>query len=131
LQAVVPEDDELDLLALNQIEKLCGARAELIGVLIMRPCRAVAGEESLHHDRVYREQNRSSAWQANEDRLVPGNMATGFDQIQAGKNLCVAVDEAVAEMGLIPMSASALKAGISGASPFVMGALNDELSVWE
>jgi hypothetical protein len=55
-----------------------------------------------------------------EDRLVARDMTTGLDEFKAGQQLGIAIDQAVARGGLIPLGTSRSDARVTGASDVVV-----------
>jgi hypothetical protein len=79
------KDDQRDFFALDNLKKLSGACPELDFIVVMRPCTAIGVKETLHHDGVNGQKYRPSAGQSEEHRLVAGDMATRFNQGDAGE----------------------------------------------
>ena len=86
---------------------------------------------ALEHDGINGEEYGAGVWQAHEDGLMRGSVTAGFEQGQAGEEFRVAIDEAVAQRGMIPVGASGSKTGMAGASQGVVFALNDEFGFGE
>lgn len=126
---VMPEDSEPYAFAFYQIEKLacagmCPGRIQIN--TIIRQAR-FGGEVDFHSNGVDGEQDRPGVWEADEDCLVAGNVATGFNELNAGHKFGIAIDEPVAEAGMIPMLAGQRETwGLTGAGELIVGPLDNE-----
>jgi len=123
--AVVAEGYELDSVAFDDIEKFLCAGAELLLVVVVGPRLAIDGEGALHHDGIDGEEDRANLRELNENGLMAGSVAAGFEESDAWGKFCVAIDEAITERGMIPMRASRRKTRVPAASQGVMFALDD------
>ena len=131
LQAVMAEDDERDPLALYSFKEFSGAGAELLFVLILGPCFAVEGKKALHHHCVDCQEYRPCLGQLDEHRLVPGDVPAGLDERQAGHEFGIAVDQPVAQRGMVPMRPCRRKPRMAAAGQLVMRALDNEFGIPE
>ncbi len=69
--------------------------------------------------------------QAHQHRLVAGDVATGFDEFDAGEQSDVAFDEAIVQIGYVPELAGPLGAHMSGDGEFVMFELDNDFGIIE
>ena len=83
--AVVPEDDQGDVLALCQVEQLARAGDSAFSIDVPGTGLPVRGETVLRGDGVNGEEHRTRVGKTHEDRLVAGNMPTCLDEFEAGK----------------------------------------------
>lgn len=93
LLAIVAEDDDLDLFALDPIEKHAGAGNKVRFVGVLGAGFTLHRERMLHPNGINREQDTTGLRQALQNGLVVRSMAAGFEEGKAGKKLRVAVDE--------------------------------------
>src|SRR6266567_4190907 len=112
---IVPEAFEYNLFALNQIQEFARAGAQLLLVLIHRPGNAIRGESELQHNRVDSQQHQAGLWQAQQHRLMPGSVAAGLKQGQAGQDLGITIEQAVMQGWMIPVSTCGGKTWMSAA----------------
>jgi hypothetical protein len=126
LLAVVMEYDEFDLLQLDQIQQFLGAGAQLLLIVVNGRGLAIHAKGALQGHGVNGQKNRTSFWQANEHRLMTGNMAARFEERDAGEKFNVPFHEAITQSGMIPMLARGRETRMTVARPSVMLALNDE-----
>lgn len=123
------EDSEGDVFAVDDFQEFAGAVAELVLILVGGPGIAVGCEEALHYDGVDGEENWAGVGKADEDRLVAGDVSTGFNEAKAGEQVCVAIDEGVAKGWMVPVGTGESEAGVTGAGDFIVGALDDEFGI--
>lgn len=123
--AVVVENYQFDLLAFGQVEKLPGAGAELLLVVVSGPGFAIDGEGALHHHGVDGEEDRAGLGQLDENGLMAGSVTACFEESDARREFRVAIDKAITERGMIPMRAGRCKTRVAVAGQRVMFALHD------
>ena len=89
--AVVTEDHQFDSVAFDHVEKLLCAGAELLLVVVVGPSFAIDAEGAPHHDGVDGEQDRAGLRELDENGLMPGSVAAGFEQSDAWGQIRVAM----------------------------------------
>jgi len=77
--AIVAEDYQFDSFTFDQIEEFLGAGAELLLVVVGGPRLAIDGERALQYCGVNRQENRAGVGKTDEDGLMAGSVAAGFE----------------------------------------------------
>src|SRR5947209_20629043 len=95
LLAIMPEDDQRDLLAFNQIKQFTRAGPEPLLILVHRTGNSLRSEGALQWDCVDSEEHRTGFWQTYQHCLVARYMAAGFNQLQSREQLRISIDQAV------------------------------------
>lgn len=131
LLAIVPEDDQGDVLSLRQIEQFARAGDGTRSIGVHWAGLPIGGEIVLSGDGVDGEEHWAGLGEVHEDRLVARNMSTGLDEFDAGKQFGIALDQAVPRGGLIPLRTSRGGAWVTIASYLIVLVLDDELCVGE
>lgn len=123
------EDDEPHLFALDAVEEPAGTGKKIRFVVVLGPGFAVHGEQTLHHDGITREQDTPGLRQAQQNGLVVRSIVAGFEEGETGKKFRVAMDETVAQSGMVPLRARVSKARMAAVGEFVVLALDDEFRI--
>src|SRR5437868_12269667 len=126
LLTIMTEDDQRHVLALDQIQELARAGAQLLLVVIQRPGLTIRGKKTLHDHGVDSQQHRAGLRQAHQHRLMSRCMPTGLEQRQAGQEFGISINQPVTQGRMIPVSTRQGKARMSAARQGIVFALDDE-----
>ena len=128
---VVAEDDEGDAFSLGEVQEFAGAGDGFFGVEVRGASCTVTGEGGLQGNGVDGEEDRSGFVQVQQDRLVTGDVSAGFDEGEAGDDLCITFDEAIVQLWIVPDFSMAFETRVSTTGDFILLTLDDKFGVGE